>query len=454
MKPRRNKRLLAAVSGIIFSASATAGVGSDLEKFYNKLGFEANATGAAAWQGQAAGYATGGNLFLRNRVKQLQVASFTPPSLTAGCGGIDAYLGAFSYINSEQLEAFIKNLMANSAGYFFDLALQTVVPELKDVKDYLQQASSFVNNMNMNSCQAAQGIVGGLWPRTQESQKYICNSIGNESNLFSDWAAARQGCSTGGQLASTLGSAGEEYKDQVITNKNLMWEILKKNSLLSSDTELMELVMNLTGTLIYDAQGHPNVIYPSADNHDLVKALMSGGSVTIQRCTATGDCLSVREGAVTIAESNALRRKVEDSIISIQSKLTSDTALSDAEKGFIQSTSIPVLRYLVDPMQLNLSVTLMTSLSDYIAYDILVQYLRELVEQARAQMASKNYPEPQMEALTKSIDRTWAQIQNLQSQVQVKSDALAEVERQMAYLRQQTSSQMMERYQQNYNFGQ
>lgn len=447
------RKITAAFIGMFFSATAGAGVSSDLDKFYNKLGFEGNATGAAAWQGQAAGYATGGNLFLRSRVKNLQMASFTPPSLTAGCGGIDAYLGAFSYINSDQLEQFIKNLMANSTGYFFDLALQTVVPELKDVKDYLQQASSFINNSNMNSCQAAQGIVGGVWPRTQESQKYICNSIGSEKNIFSDWAAARQGCSTGGQLGNTLDKAGEEYKDQVIKSTNLMWEVLKKNALINNDDELMELVMNLTGTVIYDVEGHPTVLYPSADNDDLIKALMVGGSVTIQRCVSSGDCLSLKDGSITVAESNALVRKVSDSINSIRSKLSSDEPLSAAEKGFIQSTSIPVLRYLVDPMQLSLNINVLASLYDYIAYDILVQYLRELIDQARAQMASKNYPEPQMEQLTKSIDRTQAQLQNLQSKVQQKSDALAEIERQMAYLRQQTSSLMMERYQQNYNFG-
>lgn len=89
------------VGSLIFiaSTSAVASVDGDLNTFFNKLGFEGNATGAAAWQGQAAGYVTGGNLFLRSQVKQIQVMSLTPPSLTAGCGGIDAYLGAFSFIN-------------------------------------------------------------------------------------------------------------------------------------------------------------------------------------------------------------------------------------------------------------------------------------------------------------------------------------------------------------------
>lgn len=69
------------VGSLIFiaSTSAVASVDGDLNTFFNKLGFEGNATGAAAWQGQAAGYVTGGNLFLRSQVKQIQVMSLTPP---------------------------------------------------------------------------------------------------------------------------------------------------------------------------------------------------------------------------------------------------------------------------------------------------------------------------------------------------------------------------------------
>ncbi|EBF1559793.1 conjugal transfer protein TraH, partial [Salmonella enterica] len=64
----------------LLAVPAQADVNNDLHKFFNKLGFEGNATRAAVWQGQAAGYVTGGNLFLRNQVNHLQLVSFTPPS--------------------------------------------------------------------------------------------------------------------------------------------------------------------------------------------------------------------------------------------------------------------------------------------------------------------------------------------------------------------------------------
>lgn len=452
-RPRTRIQILCGLALLAVSSLSHADVNNDLNNYFNKLGFESNATGAAAWQGQAAGYMTGGNLFLRSPVKQMQVMSFTPPSLNAGCGGIDAYLGSFSFINSDQLQQFIKNLMANAQGYFFDLALQTVAPELKDAKDYLQKLAADMNSMNISSCQAAQGIIGGLWPKTQVSQQKVCQDIAGENNIFADWAASRQGCTTGGEMGSVLDKAGDKDKDRVMRNKNLMWDLLGRNAMLDGDDELKEMVMNLTGTVIFGRDGNVTAIVPEVNHQGLLVALMKGGSVDIQRCVSSGDCLELKNGSVTISDNRALISRVRGMIGSIRDKLRTDEPLSAAEKGFIQSTSIPVLRYLVDPMQLNLNVDMLSSLSDYIAYDIMLQYLKELLEQAKISLASRNYDEEAMTLLKANISESSRQVEALQQEVQVKSDALAEMDRQMNYLRQQTSSQLLDRYQQNYRFG-
>lgn len=64
-----------------------ADVNSDLNGFFGSLGYSGNVTQAQAWQGQAAGYFTGGSVYLRNPVKNVQLISMQVPSLNAGCGG-------------------------------------------------------------------------------------------------------------------------------------------------------------------------------------------------------------------------------------------------------------------------------------------------------------------------------------------------------------------------------
>jgi conjugative transfer pilus assembly protein TraH len=447
------RRVLAIAPLLLASALAHADVNSDLNHFFGKLGFESNTTMPHAWQGQAAGYASGGSIYMRTAVKQVQLVSIQVPSLNAGCGGIDAYLGAFSHINGDQLQRFVKQIMGNAAGYFFDLALQTTVPEMKQAKDFLQKLASDVNSMNMSSCQAAQGIVGGLWPKTAVSQQKICQDIAGEQNLFSDWAASRQGCTLGGQYGSVTDKASDKMKDQVLKNKNLMWESLSKNTMFNSNRELKEFAMSLTGTLIFDATGNIKPLVELTTNEDIIKSMMNGGTANIYACDTTTLCLAPTIKPVTISEANSMNGQVKKLLISIQNKAISDTPLTEQEKGFISSTSVPVLKYLVDPQSLGVANTLLYQLSDYIGYDILMQYLQELIQQARIMLGSSNYPEPAIEQLHNSLNQASQNIAVLQSRVQINQSALMVVDRQMSYMRQQLSSRLLERYQSNYKFG-
>lgn len=435
------------------SSTASADVNSDMNNFFNKLGFASNTSQPQVWQGQAAGYASGGSIYARTQVKQIQLVSMTLPDINAGCGGIDAYLGAFSFINGEQLQRFAKQIMSNAAGYFFDLALQTTVPEIKQAKDFLQKLATDINSTNLSSCQAAQGIVGGLFPRTQVSQQKVCQDISGESNIFSDWAASRQGCTVGGKLDSVQDKAGAKDKERVMKNINLMWNALSKNRLFDGNKELKEFIMTLTGSLVFGANGEITPLPARTTDRDLVKAMMDGGTAQIYHCNDADKCLKVVSNTnVTISKDKALKAQISTLLTSIQNKAITDTAMTEQEKGFISSTSIPVFKYLVDPQMLGISNSLVYQLTDYIGYDILLQYIQELIQQARATLSVGNYPEASMNVVMENLNQATQQIAAFQARVQVQQDALLVVDRQMSYMRQQVSARMMTRYQNNYHF--
>ncbi len=114
---------------------------------------------------------------------------------------------------------------------------------------------------------------------------------------------------------------------------------------------------------------------------------------------------------------------------------------------------IPVFKYLVDPQMLGVSNSMIYQLTDYIGYDILLQYIQELIQQARAMVATGNYDEAVIEHINDNMNDATRQIAAFQSQVQVQQDALLVVDRQMSYMRQQLSARMLSRYQNNYHFG-
>ncbi|EAA5922533.1 conjugal transfer protein TraH [Salmonella enterica subsp. enterica serovar Teko] len=454
MMPRPNLPVLCCAVMLALSAQSFADVNSDMNQFFNKLGFASNTTQPAVWQGQAAGYATGGSLYARTQVKNIQLVSMTLPDINAGCGGIDAYLGSFSFINGEQLQRFVKQIMSNAAGYFFDLALQTTVPEIKTAKDFLQKMASDINSMNLSSCQAAQGIVGGLFPRTQVSQQKVCQDIAGESNIFADWAASRQGCTVGGESDRVRDKASDKDKERVTKNINIMWNALAKNRMFDGNKELKEFVMTLTGSLVFGPNGEITPLPARTTDREIIRALMEGGTAKVYHCNDSDKCLKVvADTPVTISKNNALKSQITKLLSSIQNKAISDTALDDKEKGFISSTTIPVFKYLVDPQMLGVSNSLIYQLTDYIGYDILLQYIQELIQQARAMIATGNYDEAVIAHITDNLNEASRQIATFQSQVQVQQDALLVVDRQMSYMRQQLSARMLSRYQNNYHFG-
>ncbi|EPC1566223.1 conjugal transfer pilus assembly protein TraH [Escherichia coli] len=305
----RIKPLLVLCAALLtVTPAASADVNSDMNQFFNKLGFASNTTQPGVWQGQAAGYAYGGSLYARTQVKNIQLISMTLPDINAGCGGIDAYLGSFSFINGDQLQRFVKQIMSNAAGYFFDLALQATVPEIKTAKDFLQKMASDINSMNLSSCQVAQGIVGGLFPQTQVSQQKVCQDIAGESNIFADWAASRQGCTVGGQSSSVRDKASDKDKERVLKNINIIWDSLSKNRMLDGNKELKEFIMTLTGTLIFGEDSEITPLPARTTDRDILRAIMEGGTAKVYHCNDSDKCLKVVADAnVTIARDKALK---------------------------------------------------------------------------------------------------------------------------------------------------
>ena len=182
---------------------ATADVLSEMNRFWQ--GAAVNTTGPTAFQGQASGHWTLGNLYLRAPVRAEPIATVNLPSFRAGCGGIDAFAGAFSFINSDQLVAFARAIAQNAAGFAFELALETISPVIAETMSKLRALAQWANNRNVNSCETAQALVGAVWSRNDRASAAICAAIGTSQGIFTDYAAARHGCGADGQRHSTLG---------------------------------------------------------------------------------------------------------------------------------------------------------------------------------------------------------------------------------------------------------
>ncbi|QDP73729.1 conjugal transfer protein TraH (plasmid) [Legionella israelensis] len=393
-----------------------AGVSGDLDTFFNGLGYDSNTTSPGAYESQAAGSYGSGSLVVRNQVKQFQLVQLDMPSVSSGCLGIDLYTGSISFIKGKRLKELGKAVMSNSAAYAFDVALATTVPELKQIKDNLQALEQKMNQANINSCQLSQNLVGGLWPKTKASQEKICHDQGTmgDSGMFSDYVQARQGCA-GSDFNRALekAEADPKQKDEVIVNKNIIWSMLKDKSALSSDTELAELMMSLTGTIIVDKDGHVTEVPSLIKNQDLIAAILGrdDGNPAVAKiwsCIEKEKCMKVHLKEITIAKEKSFKARVSKLIKSLYEHIKTDDAehVSVAEKNLVAMSHIPIFRFLtvLAASEYGVNAVDLNDYSSLLAQDLLTQYLSELLGEVKNVTAGSMLTEAMVETLEKRIN--------------------------------------------------
>lgn len=409
----KTKTIAVLISLLLFSGSALSSTNSDLQSFFNGLGYSNNVTNPNAYKGQAASYYNAGSLYVKSNIRNAQLISVTTPSVSAGCGGIDTFFGAFSHVSSDQLVATGKAIIQNATPFAVDLALQTWAPQIKVVMDKIQAIADKWLNQSINSCEAAQAMVGGLTAFAgNETKKHVCSTLGTQTNAFADWVAARHECGAMGETPTMMESARNDpaYEDMTRTNHNIVWDALLKNSFLSADKQLAEFFMTLSGTYIYDASGNPKIL-PSlfTDNNNMVNAMLSGGDMTVYDCDndAAKQCINPTTTTLTISTSNGFDERIYKIINDIYEQLNNDTALTDTQKSFIEYTSMPMLSILISYRKQNTAPPF-ALYSRVLSAEILNRYLTDALAVIRDSLRlSLNDPDD-----IEKIERSIAQARN------------------------------------------
>nr|MBS0019752.1 conjugal transfer protein TraH [Gammaproteobacteria bacterium] len=225
-----------------------ADLGSDLESFFNDLNFS-NVTNPGAYQGQAAGYFTGGGLMLRVPQRSYNLYAVQWPKFRAGCGGIDLYTGGFSFINSDELIALLKNIGSTAVSQAFLLALRTLSPQIASSMEQLQSWAQKFNYDNIHACEAGRTLVSGALEHFGR-EDFACAMTLTDAGTHS-WAEARKACQHESARGTTINdSPAGSVGDQVALNGNIAWRALMQNDFFRTDKDLAQVMMNLSGTVV------------------------------------------------------------------------------------------------------------------------------------------------------------------------------------------------------------
>ena len=346
---------LVAASNAAVLTPAAANVGSEMQTFFDEAGVRANVTGPTAFEGQSAGYYSGGNVWTRFPQKSIQPFNLQLPSARAGCGGIDLFAGSFSFINTAELVAMLKATANNAIGFAFQLAIDAISPQISGVIKDMSQKMQQINQMNISSCETAQGLVGGLWPKMDATRATICEAVGNSQGLFSDWAASRQGCNNGDKRDATIAAnTNTEMQAQLVGEPhNFTWDILSKSAQFAGyDDEFKEMVMTIIGTVVTKPSPDKTkgtIIQKHGPGDDsIVEALLdgtAGNPVQILKCNDAA-CLDVGTQPLSITPAQAIRPRVRELILGMAAAVKNDTPINAAQKTLLNVASLPLYKIL------------------------------------------------------------------------------------------------------------
>ncbi len=382
---------------------AKAELNKDMADMFNSMGAETNYTQAGSFHGQAGNLYTGGSFSVRNPSSSLSPVNIQLPSIQAGCGGIDFFGGAFSFANKEQFIAFTRNLGNQAAGVAFDLALKALDPMIQDAIGGIRDMVNRINQANLESCEAAKQVAGGVMGMVGTSITNQCQATSVGRGSADDGSDARWMCQFGNNLVKEADHArGKNTPQDTIsfTGGNLAYLSLKKKYGNLSDDDI-DILISLTGTVVFvppkevsDSEVQAGAIFypPTIRSASQLLNGTDGNAqlnqqVTLQILQCRDGAKNMRENCTIVNKSvDSIKYKLNELIGKMPSKISTNGTWTTAEisdiNRFISNSSLPILRLAISDAYLGQNTLKKPAILNYIgveyAMGIINRYERDM----------------------------------------------------------------------------
>ncbi|WP_050569761.1 conjugal transfer protein TraH [Dickeya sp. NCPPB 3274] len=295
----------------------------------------------SSFDSQKRGYYTMGGFSARNNTSTDYPITISPPRLNVGCGGIDAFLGGFSFLDPDYLVEKAQRAMQAAPYVAFDMALKTMCKECADTLGKIEQITNFLNGIQLNECAMAKPIATAALTQNAEALKGLWTEMTGTKSL--DEAKDRLWTESTGKIKSNNGNLTEDLKSLIDGCPQEFRQLMQHGSVVARAAEKIGM-SEFADTI----RGYMGDVWIEMKSSDKVPVAVSISACPQNSKYSLDDMLNGRSFVKTIdkqcipAQSKPVRDIVYSKMEKILNKMKAAQELGTDEVKFINSTNIPV----------------------------------------------------------------------------------------------------------------
>ena len=343
--------------------------------------------------GQERGYYSAGSFSTRWKASNTSLVTLESPKVKTGCGGIDLFLGGFSFLDTTHLVAKLQSILSSAAATAFDLALKTTCQQCANTIKNLESMADTLNQMQIDDCAAGKSLVGivadehGIRSR-EEMSTSMATAINNNklvSGVETLWTnlttsiQSNNGNVSSADVADIYSGCNTEIQTIFLSTGYVLYNIANRMGI---DQEYADLIRGLVGDVHISSlsDGYTASFVDSCPENNM-DSLAGTTEGQLYKKTITG----INPGCVQITDTNRdLTTYVANQMQSIATKMASGTVLlTTAERNFLDTNPLSLMPTIKVAVASNTTATVIPVMADLTAKAYSLQMLSDLYQRAR-----------------------------------------------------------------------
>jgi conjugative transfer pilus assembly protein TraH len=340
------------------------------------------------FSGQQRGYYSGGSFSARWPNSADYPVTVEMPRIKSGCGGIDVFMGGFSFMNTDYLVDKLQGILSGAASVAFDLGLKTLCEQCSNTIKNFEAISDKLNSMQLDECAAAKELVGVVMDEngfhssevmkeklgTAIKENKLSQGVSEMWDIITTEDKANNNVPQAGDVARVTNGCNADIRNTFLSGGSLLENV---GSRLGLPADYTNLIRGLVGDVNLEGSANAYKVSYEApcpeNNPDDIKAFTSG---EVYSKNTSGTCSQSTDS------NRDLRHYVQTTLTGIAGKIENKSALSSAEETFLASNPLSALPILKTAVGAGLQEAAVSGLADITSNAYALQMLSDLYVRA------------------------------------------------------------------------